>query len=43
MRFGRYAGMYTAFVTTTNKSVKLPHNDIDMIFEDLSSFTTSLK
>ncbi len=43
MKFGRYAGMYTAFVTTTNKSIMLPHNDIDLIFEDLSSFAASLK
>lgn len=43
MKFGRYAGIYTVFVTTTNKSVTLPHNDIDLIFADLSSFAASLK
>lgn len=43
MKFGRYAGMYTVFVTTTNKAVSLPHPDIDLIFEDLSSFAASLK
>jgi D-glycero-alpha-D-manno-heptose 1-phosphate guanylyltransferase len=42
MKFGRYAGMYTVFVSTTNKTVSLPHNDIDLIFEDLSSFASSL-
>lgn len=43
MKFGRYAGMYTIFVTTTNKAVSLPHPDINLIFEDLSSFAASLK
>lgn len=43
MKFGRYAGMYTIFVTTTNKAVSLPHADIDLIFEDLSSFAASLQ
>lgn len=43
MKFGRYAGMYTVFVTTTNRSITLPHDDIDMIFKDLNSFTAYLK
>lgn len=43
MKFGRYTGMYTVFVSTTNKTVSLPHADIDLIFEDLSSFAASLK
>ncbi|MCH5721326.1 HAD-IIIA family hydrolase [Niabella hibiscisoli] len=43
MKFGRYAGLHTIFVSTTNKTVSLPHPDIDLMFEDLSSFTASLK
>ncbi len=43
MKFGRYAGFYTVFVTTTNKTVSLPQPDIDLMFEDLSSFAASLK
>lgn len=43
MKFGRYAGIYTVFVTTTNKAISLPHPDIDLLFEDLSSFVASLK
>lgn len=42
MQFGRNAGMYTVFLTTTNKEISLPHPDIDMIFEDLAQFVKAL-
>jgi phosphoglycolate phosphatase-like HAD superfamily hydrolase len=42
MQFGRNAGMYTVFLTTTNKDISLPHPDIDMIFEDLAQFVKAL-
>jgi D-glycero-alpha-D-manno-heptose 1-phosphate guanylyltransferase len=38
MRFGRNAGMYTVFVTTTTKNIQLPHPDIDLIFDSLADF-----
>lgn len=38
MKFGRYAGMYTAFVASTNKHISLPHPDIDVLFESLEAF-----
>ncbi|MCH5597667.1 HAD-IIIA family hydrolase [Niabella ginsengisoli] len=43
MRFGRYAGMYTVFIASTNKSIRLPHADIDLIFDSLKSFSDALK
>ncbi len=42
MRFGRAAGMYTVFVTTTNPTQPFPHPDIDLMFPDLPSFTGAL-
>lgn len=39
MKFGRYAGMYTVFITSTKKDVTLPHPDIDLLFESLAAFT----
>ncbi|WWC83602.1 Bifunctional protein GlmU [Mycovorax composti] len=42
MKFGRYAGMYTVFVTTTNKNVTLPHSDIDLLFESLKAFVDQI-
>ena len=42
MQFGRNAGMYTVFVKTTNPDVKLPHPDIDMIFDTLADFAKAL-
>lgn len=42
MQFGRSAGMYTVFVKTTNRDVKLPHPDIDMIFDSLADFAKAL-
>jgi D-glycero-alpha-D-manno-heptose 1-phosphate guanylyltransferase len=42
MQFGRNAGMYTVFVKTTSPDVKLPHPDIDMIFDSLADFAKAL-
>jgi D-glycero-alpha-D-manno-heptose 1-phosphate guanylyltransferase len=42
MRFGRNAGMYTVFVSTTTKNIQLPHPDIDLIFESLADFAKAL-
>jgi D-glycero-alpha-D-manno-heptose 1-phosphate guanylyltransferase len=42
MQFGRNAGMYTVFVKTTNPAVKLPHPDIDLIFDTLADFAKAL-
>lgn len=42
MQFGRNAGMYTVFLTTTNKEITLPHPDIDLIFPDLLHFVKAL-
>ena len=42
MRFGRSAGMFTIFVTTTNPGQSFPHTDIDLLFPSLSSFTEAL-
>lgn len=38
MKFGRAAGMFTVFVTTTNPHQTFPHADIDLIFSSLYSF-----
>lgn len=42
MQFGRNAGMYCVFVKTTNPDVKLPHPDIDLIFDSLADFAKAL-
>lgn len=42
MQFGKNAGMYTVFLTTTNKEIRLPHPDIDLIFPGLDSFVKAL-
>ncbi|MFT4092807.1 MAG: HAD-IIIA family hydrolase [Niabella sp.] len=42
MKFGRFTGMHTVFVTTTNKTIKLPHPDIDLVFESLQDFVWHL-
>lgn len=42
MQFGRLAGMYTVFVSTTNKNITLPHPDIDLLFDGLESFAHQL-
>jgi D-glycero-alpha-D-manno-heptose 1-phosphate guanylyltransferase len=42
MQFGRNAGMYTVFVSTTNRELRLPHPDIDLMFDSLEDFTKAL-
>jgi D-glycero-alpha-D-manno-heptose 1-phosphate guanylyltransferase len=42
MRFGRNAGMYTVFVSTTTKNIQLPHPDIDLLFNSLADFAKAL-
>ena len=42
MRFGRAAGMFTVFVTTTNPGQPFPHADIDLRFDTLSQFAEAL-
>jgi histidinol-phosphate phosphatase family protein len=42
MRFGKNAGMFTVFVATTNPETPFPHIDIDLRFDSLLDFTSSL-
>jgi D-glycero-alpha-D-manno-heptose 1-phosphate guanylyltransferase len=42
MRFGRSAGMFTVFVTTTNPQQPFPHADIDLLFPSLPDFAGAL-
>jgi D-glycero-alpha-D-manno-heptose 1-phosphate guanylyltransferase len=42
MRFGRYAGMFTVFVKTTNPGQVIPHPDIDMACGTLHEFASML-
>jgi histidinol-phosphate phosphatase family protein len=42
MRFGRSAGMFTAFVKTTNPDQAFPHPDIDFIYDSLYDFANAL-
>lgn len=42
-RFGRAAGMFTVFVTTTNPDQVFPHPDIDALFPTLLDFAQSLE
>jgi D-glycero-alpha-D-manno-heptose 1-phosphate guanylyltransferase len=42
MRFGRAAGMYTMFLTTTNPDQPFPHEDIDLRFSSLAEFAAAL-
>lgn len=42
MQFGRSAGMFTVFLTTTNQEIRLPHPDIDLIFNNLAEFSQAL-
>jgi len=43
MRFGRAAGMFTVFVTTTNPDQAFPHPDIDQLYHNLLSFARALQ
>jgi len=42
MQFGRHAGLYTVYLTTTNPPYELPHQDVDWQFESLYAFAKSL-
>jgi D-glycero-alpha-D-manno-heptose 1-phosphate guanylyltransferase len=42
MKFGRAAGMFNVFVTTTNKDQTFPHPDIDLLFPSLEAFAKAL-
>jgi D-glycero-D-manno-heptose 1,7-bisphosphate phosphatase/D-glycero-alpha-D-manno-heptose 1-phosphate guanylyltransferase len=42
MEFGRNAGMYTVFLSTTSPAPMLPHPSIDMIFSNLYDFAKAL-
>jgi D-glycero-alpha-D-manno-heptose 1-phosphate guanylyltransferase len=42
MRFGRSAGMFTVFLTTTNPDQPFPHPDIDLKFSSLAEFAANL-
>jgi len=43
MRFGRAAGMFTVFITSTNPDQPFPHPDIDAIFPSLAAFAAALQ
>ena len=43
MLFGRFAGIYTAFVRTTNRDQQFPHADIDFVFDSLADFAKALE
>jgi D-glycero-alpha-D-manno-heptose 1-phosphate guanylyltransferase len=43
MRFGRAAGVFTVFVTTTNPDVPFPHPDIDLCYNNLLEFARDLE
>ena len=42
MQFGRAAGMFTVFLTTTNPYEPFPHQDIDIRFPSLLAFAEAL-
>lgn len=42
MEFGRNAGMYTVFLSTTSEAPTLPHPSIDMVFSNLYDFAKAL-
>jgi D-glycero-alpha-D-manno-heptose 1-phosphate guanylyltransferase len=42
MQFGKNAGMHTVFVKTTNSSVELPYQDIDLLHNSLADFAKGL-
>jgi histidinol-phosphate phosphatase family protein len=43
MEFGRNAGMYTVFLTTTDPDQPLPHDAIDLAFNSLYDFVKHLQ
>ncbi len=42
MLFGRNAGMYTVYLTTTHPNQAFPHPDIDLVFPTLMDFAKAL-
>ena len=38
MLFGRFAGVHTVYVRTTDPEQEFPHPDIDLIFDSLPDF-----
>ncbi len=42
MQFGRNAGMYAVFLTTTTPVMPLPQPDIDLVFNSLTDFAKAL-
>jgi len=42
MLFGRYAGLYTVFIASTNPATPFPHPDIDLRFNSLDDFAKAL-
>lgn len=42
MLFGRYAGIHTVFVRTTNPLQPFPHPHIDLVFDSLADFAKAL-
>jgi histidinol phosphatase-like enzyme len=42
MRFGRYAGIHTVFLRTTNPQTPFPHQDIDLAYDSLLDFAKAL-
>ena len=42
MLFGKFAGMHTVFLTTTNPDQPFPHSDIDLRFTSLLEFAKAL-
>jgi D-glycero-alpha-D-manno-heptose 1-phosphate guanylyltransferase len=42
MLFGRFAGIHTVFVRTTNPEQSFPHADIDLAFNSLADFAKAL-
>ena len=43
MKFGRNAGMFTVFITTTNPEQPFPHPDIDLRFNSLYEFAQAIQ
>ena len=42
MLFGRFAGIYTVFIASTNPETPFPHPDIDLRFNSLPEFAAAL-
>jgi D-glycero-alpha-D-manno-heptose 1-phosphate guanylyltransferase len=43
MQFGRSAGLFTVFVTTTNPDQVFPHENIDLLFDSLAHFAEAIE